>query len=156
MPKVVVFHAGKEEYALPIENVLSIEKVEEIRPIPHLPQFVMGIIKVREEMIPVLDLGNILYGTSAATETGMFLLVVQTKTLQIGLVVKEAKEILEVSDESITNVGLLAYSKTNYFSGIINLEDKMITQIDADVLVESLESIKVIKDYVNDQKAHQK
>ncbi|MDX8344865.1 chemotaxis protein CheW [Rossellomorea sp. YZS02] len=155
MPKVVVFHAGKEEYALPIENVLSIEKVEEIRPIPHLPQFVMGIIKVREEMIPVLDLGNILYGTSAATETGMFLLVVQTKTLQIGLVVKEAKEILEVSDESITNVGLLAYSKTNYFSGIINLEDKMITQIDADVLVESLESIKEIKDYVNDQKAHQ-
>ncbi|WP_226673077.1 chemotaxis protein CheW [Rossellomorea aquimaris] len=155
MPKVVVFHAGKEEYALPIENVLSIEKVEEIRPIPHLPQFVMGIIKVREEMIPVLDLGNILYGTSAATETGMFLLVVQTKTLQIGLVVKEAKEILEVSDESITNVGLLAYSKTNYFSGIINLEDKMITQIDADVLVESLESIKEIKDYVNEQKAHQ-
>ncbi|MBN8190860.1 chemotaxis protein CheW [Bacillus sp. NTK074B] len=155
MPKVVVFHAGKEEYALPVENVVSIEKVEEIRAIPHLPQFVMGIIKVRGEMIPVLDLGNILYGTTAGTETGMFLLVVQTKTMQIGMVVKEAKEILEVSEESITNVGLLAYSKTNYFSGIINLEDKMITQIDADVLVESLESIKEIKDYVNEQKAHQ-
>ncbi|WP_240794166.1 chemotaxis protein CheW [Bacillus sp. BHET2] len=155
MPKVVVFHAGKEEYALPIENVVSIEKVEKVRSIPHFPQFVLGLVKVRGELIPVLDLGNILYNTSAMAEAGMFLLVIQTKTMQIGMVVKEAKEIIEVSAESITNVGLFAYSKTNYFSGIINLEDALITQIDPDVLVESLEGIKEIKDYVNEQKAYQ-
>lgn len=155
MPKVVVFHAGKEEYALPIENVVSIEKVEEVSPIPHLPSFVLGLVKVRGELIPVLDLANILYNVSADAVTDMFLLVVQTKTLQVGLVVKEAKEILEVPHESFTNVGLLAYSKTNYFSGIINLEDSMITQIDPDVLIESLEGMKEIKDYVNEQKTHQ-
>ena len=155
MPKVVVFHAGKEEYALPIENVVSIEKVEDIRTIPHLPPFVLGLVKVRGELIPVLDLGNILYNTPAIAEKGMFLLVVQTKTMQVGLVVMEAKEIIEVPDESITNVGLLAYSKTTYFSGIINLEDSLLTQIDPDVLVESLEGIKEIKDYVNEQKTHQ-
>jgi purine-binding chemotaxis protein CheW len=155
LPKVVVFHAGKEEYALPIENVVSIEKVEEIRAIPHLPPYVLGLVKVRGELIPVLDLGNILYDTPANAEKGMFLLVVQTKTMQVGLVVMEAKEIIEVPEESLTNVGLLAYSKTTYFSGIINLEDSLLTQIDPDVLVESLEGIKEIKDYVNEQKTHQ-
>ncbi|PFA63919.1 chemotaxis protein CheW [Bacillus sp. AFS015802] len=155
MAKVVVFHAGKEEYALPIENIVSIEKVEEVRPIPHLPSFVLGLVKVRGELLPVLDLSDILYNTSVESVTGMFLLVVRTETMHVGLVVKEAKEILEVADESFTNVGLLAYSKTNYFSSIINLEDAMITQIDPDVLVESLDGIKEIKDYVNEQKAHQ-
>ncbi|WP_201713420.1 chemotaxis protein CheW [Rossellomorea arthrocnemi] len=155
MPKVVVFHAGKEEYALPIENVVSIEKVEEVRAIPHLPSFVRGISKVRDELVPVLDLGDILYHTSADNISGMFLLVIHTETMQVGLVVKEAKEILEVPHESFTNVGLLAYSKTNYFSGIINLEDSMITQIDPNVLVGSLEGIKEIKDYVDEQKTHQ-
>ncbi|WP_374054250.1 chemotaxis protein CheW [Rossellomorea sp. FM04394] len=68
MPKVVVVHAGKEEYALPIENVVSIERVEEVRPIPHLPSFVLGLVKVRGELIPVLDLANILYNTNAGAE----------------------------------------------------------------------------------------
>ncbi|NMH68706.1 chemotaxis protein CheW [Bacillus sp. RO3] len=155
MPKVVVFHAGKEEYCLPIENVVSIERVEEVRSIPHLPSYVLGLVKVRGELIPALDLADILYNTSVENAAGMFLLVVHTQTMQVGLVVKGAKEILEVSADSFTNVGLLAYSKTNYFSGIINLDDSMITQIDPDVLVGSLEGIKEIKDYVNEQKSLQ-
>ncbi|MFI8685311.1 chemotaxis protein CheW [Rossellomorea sp. NPDC077527] len=155
MPKVVVFHAGKEEYALPIENVVSIEKVEEVRSIPHLPSFVRGITKVRGELIPVLDLSDILYHTSSESLKGLFLLVIDTETMQVGLVVKEAKEIIEVPVDSFTDVGLLAYSKTNYFSGVINLEDSMITQIDPNVLVKSLDGMKEVKDYVNEQKTHQ-
>ncbi|WP_082892540.1 chemotaxis protein CheW [Rossellomorea aquimaris] len=155
MAKVVIFHAGKEEYALPIEHVVSIEKLDEVSPIPHLPNFVLGIVKVRGELIPVLDLATILYNKPSNVETGQFLLVIHTDTLQVGLVVEEAKEILEVPDHAVKDVGLLAYSKTKYFSGVINLENRLITTIDPDVLVESLEGMKEIKKYVNEQKAHQ-
>ncbi len=75
--------------------------------------------------------------------------------LQVGIVVKEAKEILEVPEDSVTDIGLLAYSKTKYFSGVINLENSILTKIDPDVLVESLEGIKEIKNYVNEQKTLQ-
>jgi purine-binding chemotaxis protein CheW len=155
MTKVVVFHAGREEYALPIHNVVSIEKLEKINPVPQLPPYVLGLIKVRDELIPVLDLSTILYNEVLNTDEGLFLLVLHTETLQVGLVVKEAKEILEVADASVTNVGLLAYSKTKYFNSVINLEDRIITMIDPDVLVDSLEGIKEIKDYVHKQKASQ-
>lgn len=155
MTKVVVFHAGREEYALPIEYVVSIEKLGNINPIPHLPSYVLGLIKVRNELIPVMDLAAILYNQTLNTEEGLFLVVVHTETLQIGLLVQEAKEILEVADASITDVGLLAYSKTKYFHGVINLENRMITQIDPNVLVDSLEGIKEIKEYVLNQKISQ-
>jgi purine-binding chemotaxis protein CheW len=152
MTKVVVFHAGREEYALPIENIVSIEKLDHINPIPHLPPYVLGLVKVRNELIPVMDMSSILYNNPLNNEEGLFLLVVHTETLEVGLVVKEAKEILEVADASITDVGLLAYSKTKYFNGVINLENRMITKIDPEVLVESLEGIKEIRDYVQKQK----
>jgi purine-binding chemotaxis protein CheW len=155
MTKVVVFHAGREEYALPIENVVSIEKLDHINPIPHLPPYVLGLVKVRNELIPVMDMSSILYNNPLNNEEGLFLLVVHTETLEVGLVVKEAKEILEVADASITDVGLLAYSKTKYFNGVINLENRMITKIDPEVLVESLEGIKEIRDYVQEQKISQ-
>jgi purine-binding chemotaxis protein CheW len=155
MTKVVVFHAGREEYALPIENVVSIEKLDNINPIPHLPPYVLGLVKVRNELIPVMDMSSILYNNPLNNEKGLFLLVVHTETLEVGLVVKEAKEILEVTDASITDVGLLAYSKTKYFNGVINLENRMITKIDPEVLVGSLEGIKEIRDYVQEQKISQ-
>ncbi|MEL3972449.1 chemotaxis protein CheW [Rossellomorea oryzaecorticis] len=155
MTKVVVFHAGREEYALPIENVVSIEKLDHINPIPHLPPYVLGLVKVRNELIPVMDMSSILYNNPLTNDEGLFLLVVHTETLEVGLVVKEAKEILEVADASITDVGLLSYSRTKYFNGVINLEKRMITKIDPEVLVESLEGIKELRDYVQEQKISQ-
>jgi purine-binding chemotaxis protein CheW len=37
MNKVVVIGAGKEEYAIPHQYVVSIEKLEGITPIPQMP-----------------------------------------------------------------------------------------------------------------------
>ena len=37
--KSVVFTCGKEEYAVPVGQVVSIEKVEQVTPIPHLPNY---------------------------------------------------------------------------------------------------------------------
>ncbi|XXM73822.1 chemotaxis protein CheW [Lysinibacillus sphaericus] len=155
MTKVVVFHAGREEYALPIEQVVSIEKLGGINPVPHLPDYVLGLVKVRNELIPVLDLSSILYNQRFHEEKGLFLLVIHTETLQAGLVVKEAKEILEVPEGAVTDAGLLAYSRTRYFDGVINLEDRMITKIDPEVLIGSLEGMKEIRDYVYEQKISQ-
>ncbi|OIU71134.1 chemotaxis protein CheW [Rossellomorea aquimaris] len=154
MTKVVVFHAGREEYALPIEQVVSIEKLGGINPVPHLPAYVLGLVKVRNELMPVLDLSSILYN-QRFHEEGLFLLVIHTETLQAGLVVKEAKEILEVPEGAVTDAGLLAYSRTRYFDGVINLEDRMITKIDPEVLIGSLEGMKEIRDYVYEQKIPQ-
>ncbi|MFU8688825.1 chemotaxis protein CheW [Rossellomorea sp. FS2] len=150
MIKVIVFHAGKEEYALPVDTIVSIEKSEGINPIPHLPSFVLGVTKVRGELIPVFDLAEILY-SSSLDRTNAFLIVVKSEIMPFGLLVKEAKEIMEYSDEALTQVGLLAYGKADYFSGIINLEDRMLTQIDPDRLVAGLKGVPEIQAYVTEQ-----
>lgn len=150
--KVVVFHAGKEEYAIPITYVISIEKLEYINPVPHLPEYMRGITKSRDTLIPVLDLGYILYHSHTVTDDNARMIVIYTEEFSFGLLVKEAKEIIEIPDEAQNQVGLIAYEQTKYFSSIANLGDRLITMIDPGVMLEVSEGVKEIQNYLAEQK----
>lgn len=150
--KVVVFQVGKEEYAIPIHFVMSIEKVEGIIPIPHLPNYVKGIVKVRDELVPVLEFERILYNRSLKANESVKMIVLQTEELPFGVIVTEAKEIINIPAESLKQLGLIAYGKTSYFSGIANLDSRIITIIDPSVLVKSLDGIREIQEYMKTQK----
>jgi purine-binding chemotaxis protein CheW len=149
--KVVVFQVGTEEYGIPIEHVISIEKVEGITPIPHLPVYVKGIVKVRGELLPVLDFEEILYHRTIQYNDQTRMIVVKTDELTIGVLVNDAKEIIDIEKENLKQLGL-AFNKTSYFSSIANLDSRLITMIDPSKLVQSLEGINEIQQYM---KSHQ-
>lgn len=149
--KVIVFTIGNEEYAVSIDYVLSIEKVEGITPIPHLPNYVSGIIKVRGELIPALDTENILYNRSTNLDEAVRIVVLKTAEMSLGILVNEAKEILDIPSENIKQIGLVAYQKTSYFTGVANLDSRLITIIDPSILVKSLEGIREIQEYMQNQ-----
>ena len=65
--KAVVFFCGKEQYAVPVEQVVSIEKLERVTPIPHLPNYLLGFTRIRGELIPIIDFQTILYNRPTNT-----------------------------------------------------------------------------------------
>ena len=146
--KSVVFTCGTEEYAVPVEQVVSIEKVEHITPIPHLPNYLLGYTRIRGELVPVIDFQSILYGKSTEGELSR-IVVMNTDVINFGLVVADAKEILDISPDLLKQMGLVNYAKTKYFTAVANLENRMITCVDPKVLVNSLEGIREIIDYMS-------
>lgn len=150
--KIVIFKEENEEFAIDVDHVISIEKTEQITPIPKLPKYMKGLVKVRGELVPVIDLHNVLYGTDEKISDITRLVVLNTEEMKLAILVGEAKELLEVDTNSIKQVGLLAYQKTNYFTGIINLENRLITLIDPERLFNSLEGIKEIQAFMKEQK----
>ena len=42
--KAVIVQCGQEDYALPVESVITIEKLERVNPIPHLPDYMLGLM----------------------------------------------------------------------------------------------------------------
>jgi purine-binding chemotaxis protein CheW len=153
--KSLVFEIGNEEYGIWINHVLSIEKVHSIRSIPQFPSYMRGIVKVREELIPVIDFQNVLLGNSIREEElkESKLVVLYVENQRMGLLVKETKEILSLEESSLKQVGLMGYSKTKYFFAVANLENRLITMIDPAILISSLEGIKEIQDYMKNQPA---
>lgn len=146
--KAVVFGCGTEEYALPIDQVVSIEKLERVTPIPHLPNYLMGFSRIRGELVPVIDFQRILYNRPSNGEH-VRIIVLSTDVVNYGLVVTEAKEILDFAPEQLKQMGLVNYAKTRYFTAVANLEDRMISCVDPLILVNSLEGIREIIEYLH-------
>lgn len=54
--QLVTFQLGGEQYGIDIMEVEGMVKVEEVRQIPHAPDYVEGIFNLRGEIIPVINL----------------------------------------------------------------------------------------------------
>lgn len=152
--KVVVFRCGNEDYAISVDQIISIEKMAYVNPVPHLPHYVVGLTKHREELVPVLDFERILYNRTSGFDESR-LVIVQADDFVFGLQVTEAKEILTLSEDVLKQVGLVNYAQTKYFTAVANLENRMITVVSPIVLCDTLEGIKEIKQYLLDMKKQQ-
>lgn len=150
--KAVIIQCGQEDYALPVDSVISIEKLERVNPIPHLPAYMLGLMKNRGELVPILDFQQILYGNSAKNDANARVVVVQTESLYIGLLVLDAKEIIDIPEDKLTSSGLMAYSRTPYFTTVANLEDRVITVVDPEILSRTLSGMDEIGKYIEAQK----
>ncbi len=54
--KVMTFYIGEQVYGVEIENVVEIIEVPHITWVPHLPNYIKGIINVRSKVVPVIDI----------------------------------------------------------------------------------------------------
>ncbi len=58
--QLVSFHIADEEYAFNIDSVREILRVSEITEVPNVPAYIKGVITVREQLIPIIDLRSLL------------------------------------------------------------------------------------------------
>lgn len=146
--KVVVFNTGNEEYAIPIEHVISIEKLENINVTPKMPPYMKGVVKVRGELIPVLDMNFIFYHEETEVDANCKLIVVQSDELSSALIVKAAKEILDIKEEQLKSIPVGAFQSTKYFTAVISTNERLITIIQPNLLISNLEDISLIKEEI--------
>jgi len=147
--KAVVFLCATEQYAVPVEQVVSIEKLERVTPFPHLPDHLLGFTRIRGELIPIIDFQTILYNRPTTAQTAK-IIVLKTELLNYGLVVADAKEIIDFEEGVLKQMGLINYERTKYFTAVANLEDRMISCIDPNILVHSLDGIREIIEYLHE------
>ena len=58
--KVVTFRIAKEEFAFHMEHVREILRVETPNQVPDVPDYVLGVLTVRGQILPVIDLRRLL------------------------------------------------------------------------------------------------
>ena len=144
--KLVVFRTGNEEYGIPIEHVISIEKLEDINTIPNMPFYMKGVVKVRGELIPVLDTYQIFYHQNIPIDNDVKLIVIQSDEISAALIVKEAKEIIDIEESQLKTIAVGAFQSTKYFSAVASLEERLITVINPNLLLESLDNFAIVKE----------
>ncbi|GAJ39443.1 chemotaxis protein CheW [Saccharococcus caldoxylosilyticus] len=149
MNKFVVFQLEREQYAVPIEYVISIEKMVEPTIIPQMPDYMVGVVRIRGELVPVLDTRKLLYERSFEETDKTRLVVTTAEDISVAFIVDEAKEILDIPEEAVKQVNMLAYQQTPYLVGVASLPERLIILMDPNRLFAHLEEADEIKEHIH-------
>ena len=103
--KYLTFAIADEEYGLEILKVREIFGYMDITPVPQTPSYVKGVINLRGQVIPVIDLRTKLGMQQAqVTEETCIIVVEVTRNGQkndTGLVIDRVQEVLYITAEQI-------------------------------------------------------
>lgn len=96
----VVVRIADEEYGLPIGSVTSIVRFEEPTPVPHAGAGIMGVLNLRGQVLPVVDLADVLLGRELARSGRARVVVCDDGRGPVGLAVDDAHEVIAVDADA--------------------------------------------------------
>ena len=99
--KFLTFQLKEEEYGLEILKVREIMGIMDITTVPQTPAYVKGVINLRGQVIPVIDL-RLKFGMEEGTyDKRTCIVVVNVDGLQMGIVVDTVSEVMDIESASI-------------------------------------------------------
>jgi purine-binding chemotaxis protein CheW len=128
----VLFRVGSEEYGLPIVNVSSIIRYETVTPVPRAPVSVQGVIDLRGRVVPVVDLGKRLFGTTLEPTPRARIIVTETPSGAVGLAVDAASEVATFAADQMMAApeAALPREMVDAFEAVVHLEGRLIILLD--------------------------
>lgn len=129
--KYVTFKLDKEYYGISINNTLSIEKVGKITRIPNSPNYISGLINLRGDVIPVIDLRKKLGMERNNSDKNSRIIIVKENEIVAGLIVDSSSEVLEIDKANIDKPPKSEDSQLiEYINGIGKVSDVLIVLLD--------------------------
>src|SRR5688572_1960382 len=98
--RLITFRVGPETFVLDIMAVRQIVPYSGSTSVPTAPAFIEGIIVLRNEVIPIVDLRDRLYPRLAERTEQPLVLITHTSAGVMGLKVDEVRRIVTVSSDA--------------------------------------------------------
>lgn len=135
---------GKQSYAFPVEDVVSIEEMKEISNVPMSGEYVTGMVVIRDEVLQVYDLEKRLaipdFLECKDVKYGNSLLVVETGDKRMVMEITLAKDIIEVDGE-LEGVPASLSIPGNFIKGIIKKDNDLVPVIDIKKMINAYKAV---------------
>ncbi len=134
--QVATFCLGSEEYGVDISQIQEIIRMVEITRVPRTPDFVEGVINLRGQLIPIIDLRK-RFGMERIEPTkSSRVIVTDIGTKRIGMIVDSASEVLTIPLESIEQAPeIIAGVDADYLQGVGKIGDRLIILLDLTMVI---------------------
>ncbi|WNS79707.1 chemotaxis protein CheW [Domibacillus sp. DTU_2020_1001157_1_SI_ALB_TIR_016] len=128
--KVIAFQLVDKEYALPVHQVYSIEKLMHITRVPGTVPFVKGVINLRGVVTPIIDLRSRFGLSDKQYDESTRIIIASFDDIEVGLVVDGANDVLDIPVDAIEPqpevVGSLG---DEYITGVAKLEKRLLIML---------------------------
>ncbi|BDU49641.1 chemotaxis protein CheW [Haliovirga abyssi] len=99
--KFVTFKIGENDYGFNIEDVKEIIRYIKPREVPAESEYMLGVIKLREEILPISDLRIKLGAEKTEVDEFTKVVVIESKNHKIGYVVDRIEEVINIEKDKI-------------------------------------------------------
>jgi purine-binding chemotaxis protein CheW len=120
--QLVAFILGEQEYALPLTTVQRVVRMVEVTPLPKAPEVVLGVIDFQGNIIPVMSMRKRFGLPEPETSLSDQLIVADTATRSVALVVNSVTGVLERTAEAVTDAEKIVPG-AQYVEGLTRLEN---------------------------------
>ncbi|MCX7922397.1 MAG: chemotaxis protein CheW [Clostridia bacterium] len=132
----IVFRLGNEEYGLDTLKITTIVRMMTITRVPKTPSFIKGVINLRGDIIPVMDLRK-RFNLSESEETeDTRIIIIKIDEILIGVMVDAVVEVLHLTEESIENVTNFTNDLSmDYIFGVGKVDNRIVTLLNFEKLI---------------------
>lgn len=129
--QLVVFDLADEAYGVDINAVDGIIRMQAITKVPRTLEFVEGVINLRGEVIPIVDMRK-RFGLRLTEETkDSRITVADMGGHKVGMIVDAVNEVLRITADSIEPPSsVITSADSTYLMGIAKVEDRLIILLD--------------------------
>ena len=131
--QLVGFGIGREKFGVDILTVQEIIRSTEVTPVPNSPSFVEGVINLRGDIIPVIDLRKrlSLYLADNDIEKN-WVLILRIGNRVVGFIVDNVSEVLKIAEDDIDpppNI-VIAGLENQYIRGVCEIDNRLLIILD--------------------------
>ncbi len=147
--QLVTFQLGDELYGVNIMDVKEIVRLQNVRVIPNSPYYVEGIINLRGEIIPIIDLHkrfkiqSVNRSEDIEMEGGFIILNIDGS--KIGIIIDKVERVVTVKGEDVKDPPqMLSGIGTEYIEGVVREETGYLIMLNTRKLFNAKELQKII------------
>lgn len=119
LSQYVVIRLENEQYGIDIRHVDNIVRMQRITRIPKMPKYLVGIINLRGEVLPVMSLRLKMGLEKDAYEKKTRIIVLKTRQEgNLGVIVDEVKEVVSLESTQVDAVDDLKLDGKAFVSGV--------------------------------------
>ena len=135
---------AEETYAINVSKVYQIFEMPSLTKVPQTPPYMLGIMKARERLLPVIDL-RILYGMDVAEHSKHTAIIATACCFEnevggefqdVGLLVDAVHEVTDIDSSAIERPSMPGNTDGySCFSGFVRLGENIVMVLDVDHLL---------------------
>lgn len=132
----LTFRIGNENYGLELSQTREIIEYSGITAVPLMPNFLRGVINLRGEVVPVIDLAVRLGRKPIEVQKRTCIIVVELQNSEqnhvLGLLADSVSEVIDMNDDNIEDAPSFgANIRADFIQGIAKRDDEFVVLLDA-------------------------
>lgn len=131
----IIFTLAEEYYAIKIDSIENIEKIMDITRVPKTPDYVKGVINMRGEIAPIVDLRLRLGLPAKEHDDNTRIILNKINDNMIGYIVDSTYEVTELNISSIEGNLNENKNQDTYIEAIAKDNGRMIILLDMEKIM---------------------